>query len=125
MLDALYNAAVDLPPSASAGLCIRSGWLTLRQLADYFGISYPVAIDTSVSISITRHEFDSVLARLERSGVPLVNDRDAAWRDFVGWRANYDAIIEQFYDLFTYPRTDWHLATSQPLLKRSNQRGAQ
>ena len=120
---ALFNAAVDLPPSASAGLCIRSGWLTLRQIADYFRIPYPVVIDPSVSISITRHEFDSVLARLERSGVPLVSDRDAAWRDFVGWRANYDSIIEQFYTLFTYPRTDWHLATSQPLLKRSNQRG--
>jgi hypothetical protein len=64
-----------------------------------------------------------VLARLERSGVPLVRDRDEAWRDFVGWRVNYDAIIENFYTRFNCPRIDWHLAAVEPLVGPSNIRG--
>lgn len=124
MLDAaaLFNAAVDFTPSPTAGLCIRSGWLTLRRIADYFRVPYPTTVDRDVPISITREEFDGVLDRLERSGVPLVADREAAWCDFSGWRANYDAIIEAFYGLFTCPRTDWRTATVQPLFGPSNKR---
>ena len=56
-------------------------------------------------------------------GVPILADHDVAWRDFVGWRVNYDAIIEAFYVLFTCPRTDWHTAALQPLVGPSNLRG--
>ena len=120
---ALFNAAVDLKPSPSAGLCIRSGWLTLRRLADYFRVTYPVTLNRDVPISITREEFDIVIARLERTGVPVISDHNAAWNDFVGWRVNYDAIIEDFYRRFTCPRTDWHSAAVQPLFGPSNVRG--
>ena len=120
---ALFNAAVDETPSPMAGLCIRSGWLALRRLADYFAVDYPNPVSRSTPISISREEFDGVLARLERSGIPLVSDREAAWCDFVGWRANYDAMIEAFFTIFTCPRTDWNLATLQPLVGPSNERG--
>jgi hypothetical protein len=120
---ALYNACVDVEPSASAGLCIRSGWITLRKLADYFGVAYPTALDRSVPITITREHFDTVLARLEAGGIPLVADREAAWCDFVGWRVNYDAMIEAFHGLFTCPRTDWMHASHEPLVEPSNRRG--
>lgn len=120
---ALFNAAVDFTPSPTAGLCIRSGWLTLRRLADYFRVPYPAKVDKDVPITITREEFETVLNRLERSGVPLLADREAAWCDFCGWRANYDAILEACYQLFTCPRTDWMLASVQPLFGPSNKRG--
>jgi hypothetical protein len=121
---AIFQAAVDVKPSPTAGLCIRSGWLTLRRLADYFKIPYPVDLHRSIPIAITHEEFDIVLARLERSGVPLVADREAAWSDFIGWRVNYDAIIEALYGRFTCPRIDWHKAAIDPLVGPSNQRGA-
>jgi hypothetical protein len=121
---ALFNAAVDLPPSASAGLCIRAGWLTLRRLADYFRIDYPIIVHRSIPIAITRQEFDIVLKRLEESGVPLIADRDVAWEDFVGWRVNYDAIIEDLYVRFTCPRVEWRVAADQPLVGPSNLRGS-
>ncbi|HEY5120006.1 MAG TPA: hypothetical protein VII84_00355 [Acidimicrobiales bacterium] len=120
---ALFNAAVDAPPSPTAGICIRAGWLTLRRLADYFRIPYPMVVDRTIPISITRDQFDLVLERLERSGVQIVADRDAAWWDFVGWRVNYDAIIEACHEMFVCPRSDWNLAAFQPLFGRSNQRG--
>jgi hypothetical protein len=121
---ALFNAAIDVTPSPSAGLCIRAGWLTLRRLADYFNISYPTSGDRTTPIAITREQFDIVLARLERSGIPVLADRDTAWHDFVGWRVNYDAIMEALYDLFSCPRADWTLAAVEPLVAKSNVRGA-
>ncbi|MGC1420023.1 MAG: hypothetical protein WA786_07890 [Acidimicrobiales bacterium] len=120
---AMFNSTVDVPPSASAGLCIRSGWIALRRLADYFRIPYPLNPDRSIPIAVTRHEFDLVLEHLARSGVPLVPDHDAAWNDFVGWRVNYDAIIEDLHVRFTCPRIDWNHVQDQPLLPPSNVRG--
>jgi hypothetical protein len=120
---ALFNAVVDVPPSPSAGLCIRSGWIAMRRLADYFRLDYPVHPNRSIPIAISRNEFDLVLEHLERSGVPIVSDHDAAWNDFVGWRVNYDAIIEACYAQFVCPRVDWSHVAAQPLLPPSNLRG--
>jgi hypothetical protein len=120
---ALYNAAVDLPPSPSAGLCIRSGWLALRGLADYFRVPYPHNPDGTEPITIERDEFELALGHLSRSGVPILADHDQAWLDFVGWRVNYDAIVEALDELTSSLRTDWHTAGTQPLFAPSNRRG--
>ena len=53
----------------------------------------------------------------------MLADHDQAWLDFVGWRVNYDAIIEELHVRFTSPRTDWHTAGTQPLFAPSNRRG--
>jgi hypothetical protein len=119
---ALFNAAVDAKPSPTAGLCIRAGWLTLRRIADYFRVPYPTTLSKEIPIAISREDFEIVLKRLESVGVPILADHDAAWSDYVGWRVNYDAIIEQFYVLFTCPRTDWRSAAIQPLFGPSNKR---
>lgn len=121
---ALFNSAVDKPVSPSAGLCIRSGWMTLRGLADYFRIPYPTSFDETVPVSITRAEFDGALEHLVGSSVPVLADRDAAWRDFVGWRVNYDAIVEALHVRFDSARLEWSAALFQPPTKPSNVRGA-
>ncbi len=120
---ALYNSSVDLPVSATAGLCIRSGWLALRGLADYFRVEYPRNPDGTEPISVSQEEFELALDHLVRSGVPILADHDQAWLDFVGWRVNYDAIIEALHVLTTSPRTDWFTAGTQPLFAPSNRRG--
>jgi hypothetical protein len=119
---ALFNAAVDTEPSPTAGLCIRAGWLTLRRMADYFRVPYPTTMSKEIPIAVSREDFEIVLKRLESVGVPILADHDAAWTDFLGWRVNYDAIIERFYTLFTCPRTDWKSAAVQPLFGPSNKR---
>jgi hypothetical protein len=120
---ALYNSSVDLPPSPTAGLCIRSGWLALRALGDYFRIDYPHLPEGGEPISVSRDEFELALDHLARSGVPLIADHDQAWLDFAGWRVNYDAIVESLHVLLTSPRTDWFTAGTQPLFAKSNLRG--
>ena len=35
--------------------------------------------------------------------MPLKADRDQAWRDFAGWRVNYDSVLLAVCDLISAP----------------------
>ena len=54
-----------------------------------------------------RRRFDEALTVLEGAGVPLVDDRDQAWRDFNGWRVNYDAVLRGLEHLTMAPTPWW------------------
>ena len=101
-------AALDIPFDASAALCIRSGYLALRRIADYFGIRYPDDPHYPADpISVTREEFDAVYDELALDGVPLKADRDQAWIDFAGWRVNYDRTLLALCALVMAPVVPW------------------
>jgi len=57
------------------------------------GIDHPRNPAPGDPISVDRATFDAVVAQLEGAGVPLRPDRDQAWRDFAGWRVNYDQVL--------------------------------
>jgi hypothetical protein len=103
----LRASAIDLPRSWQAQLCLRAGYLALRHIAEPYGI--PVDPDPAPTdpISITRDEFDQVLAELADVGVPLRSDRDQAWRDFAGWRVNYDTALLALSGLVMAPFSPW------------------
>ncbi len=44
---------------------------------------------------------------LEAAGVPLRSDRDQAWRDFQGWRVNYDQVLVELCALVMAPPGKW------------------
>jgi hypothetical protein len=104
---ALFDSTVDVPRIPEPQYMIRSGYLCLRHLADFFQI--PVDEDPSPDdpISITRAEFDEAYERLAAVGVPLRPDRDRCWRDFAGWRVNYDAALIGLARLTMAPRAPW------------------
>jgi hypothetical protein len=104
---ALINAAVDLPHDPQADLCIRAGFLALRSICDFFGITYNPAPAATDPISITRGEFEEACDRLAAAGVPLKPDRDSAWKNFSGWRVNYDTVLLSLALLTTAPLTPW------------------
>lgn len=106
-LAALRIAVVDDPEPVGPHITIRSGVVALRTLADHFHIPYPPDPAPDDPISITRPQFDAAVAYMEASGVPICEDRDQAWRDFAGWRVNYDAIIEHTAERFTTPPDPW------------------
>jgi hypothetical protein len=56
---------------------------------------------------VTRAQFDQMCAELELAQVPLKADRDQAWRDFAGWRVNYDAVLLQLAALIVAPPGKW------------------
>ncbi len=106
---ALSISASALPPEPQAALCLRAGYVALRRICDFFGIVYPVYTDNAADavIAIRREEFDAACDALAAGGVPLKPDRDQAWRDFVGWRANYDIILLALCTLTIAPIAPW------------------
>ena len=116
ILDAasLTLAAVDVPRQPRAAICIRAGYVALRRIADFFGISYDPDPRPDDPISIRREEFDEACERLAAAGVPLVDDREQAWRDFAGWRVNYDTVLLALADLIMAPYAPWTSDRSAP-----------
>jgi ABC-type multidrug transport system fused ATPase/permease subunit len=104
---ALRASALDLERSFEAELCIRTGYLALRRLADLFDIEYDPNPQPDDPISIAREEFDEVWDQLDAAGAPLVDDRDQAWRDFAGWRVNYDRPLLMLAALVNPPYAKW------------------
>jgi hypothetical protein len=103
----LLTSTVDRPRTGSTQLCLRTGFFCLRRIADYFGIGYDPDPRPDDAISVTRGEFDAVCVELRAAGVPLKADLDQAWRDFAGWRVNYDAVLVQLAALVYSPPAMW------------------
>jgi ABC-type multidrug transport system fused ATPase/permease subunit len=118
----LALAAVDVPPTPQAAICIRSGYLALRHIADFFDMPHDPDPSPTDPISITREEFDQVFDRLAAAGVPMKDDRGQAWADFAGWRVNYDGVLLGLAGLTMAPYAPWSsdrsLPFRRPLLRR-------
>ncbi len=101
-------SAVEIPYDASAALCIRAGYLALRRIANYFDIPNPQSPHYPENpICVDREEFDSVLDQLAAAGLPIKTDRELAWRDFAGWRVNYDRALILTCGLVMAPYASW------------------
>lgn len=111
---ALYASTVDLPRNPQAELCIRSGYLALRAIADFFRMEYDPAPRSGDPISIVRQEFDEVYNQLAAAGLPLKPDREQCWRDFAGWRVNYDVVLVKLAALVMAPYAPWSSDRSLP-----------
>ncbi|HEU0291686.1 MAG TPA: hypothetical protein VFR47_03070 [Anaerolineales bacterium] len=101
-------SAVEIPYEVSAALCIRAGFLAFRRIANYFDIPNPQDPHyPENSICVERGEFDSVLDQLAAAGLPLKPDRDQAWKNFAGWRVNYDRNLILLCGLVMAPKATW------------------
>ena len=105
---AMTLSAIEIPYEVSAALCIRSGFLAFRRIATYFDIPNPPDPHyPEFPICVDRAEFDMVLNQLDAAGVPLKADREQAWRDFAGWRVNYDRALILLCGLVMAPEAPW------------------
>ena len=104
---ALVLSSVDIPRDVEAEFCVRAGYLCLRGIADYFQIPYDPDPKPDDPISIGREEWENLVSSLEASGVALKPDRDRAWRDFAGWRVNYDRVLISLAALTESPMATW------------------
>ena len=104
---AIFLSTLDAPYDPQAALCLRSGFLALHQVAAFFGIPYNAAPTPEDPISIARGEYDAVCAALAAAHVPLKADPEQAWRDFRGWRVNYDTALLGLAELIMAPYAPW------------------
>jgi hypothetical protein len=104
---AISNALIARPHDPRADLMLRTGFFCLRRIADYFGIAYDPDPRPDDPITVTRREFNLVIVELEAAGVPLKTDHDQAWRDYAGWRVNYDRVLVALCSLVVAPPAKW------------------
>ena len=58
-------------------------------------------------ISISRADYDEAVAHMVANSVPIREDREQAWRDYAGWRVNYDAVLLGLAELTLAPYAPW------------------
>jgi hypothetical protein len=104
---AVVASTIDRPPSAKAQILIRTGYVSLRRIALYFGIEFDNDPAPDDPISVTRREWDLLLVELRAADVPLKRNLDQAWRDWAGWRVNYDHVLVALAALVTAPTGRW------------------
>jgi hypothetical protein len=105
---AITLSTLDIPYEVSAALSIRAGFLALRRVGNYFDL--PIPQDPhfpETPICVERDEFNLVLDQLVAAGLPVKTDRDQAWRDFAGWRVNYDRSLILLCGLVMAPTAPW------------------
>ncbi len=104
---AIKLSCIDIPFSGRTALCIRTGFLSLRRLAEFFSIPFDEDPAPTDPISVTRTEFDMMLVELFAAGIPLKSDRNQMWADFCGWRVNYDKALVGLAKLVVAPDGRW------------------
>ena len=97
------EAAVDVPDSPQARLSIRSGYLALNAIGEMFDAEIADDPAPDDAISYPRSDFERIYERCREEGIPMVPDREQAWRDFAGWRVNYDAVLMSLFDTISPP----------------------
>lgn len=124
---ALSHATLTVPDQYEAQLFIRTGYLSLRRIADYFDIAYDPAPLPTDPISITKDEYYEVYEQMAGYGLPVKPDREQAWKDFAGWRVNYDRVLLGLCGVIEPPVARWSsdrsVPTKVPLRLTSANRG--
>ncbi|MBI3745688.1 MAG: hypothetical protein HY264_04040 [Chloroflexi bacterium] len=115
---ALSRSLLDIPRDVQADLAIRAGFVALRSIADFFGIAYDPHPAQGDPTSVTREKFDLAAFELEAAGLPLKEDRDQAFRDFNGWRVNYDRTLLAISRLIVAPVAHWNGTSERESLGR-------
>lgn len=115
---ALVNAVVDVPHDPSADLCLRAGYVALRHIAGFMRIPFDPHPEPADAVSVAREEFEEACDRMAAAGVPLKADRNQAWRDFAGWRVNYDTVLLGLAALTMAPEAPWSSDRSLRLHRR-------
>lgn len=125
LLDAasMWVAAIDHPSDPAAQLCIRAGFQALRRIASLFGLSYDSDPYPGQPVTVSKQEFEAALDEMESAGVPLKADRDQAWKDWAGWRVNYDTALLGLARLVEAPPAPWVSDRSPLVLGRAGSGG--
>src|ERR1700677_537915 len=90
---ALYLAlSPEAAPEVPARLCLRSGFVCFREVAQAMGFAVPDEPEPGGQIALTYQEFLDAVERLREVNFPIERDLEEAWPDCVGWRVTYEQV---------------------------------
>ena len=95
------------PTGGHRGVCLRAGYLSLRRIASTFDIPFDRNPKPDDPISVTREEFLAAYEQLVSFGVPVRPDREQCYRDYAGWRVNYDEVLVALCGITMAPYAMW------------------
>ncbi len=104
---ALVAAADLIHNRGHADTMIRSGYLALRAIADFYRIPHELRAHERNQVSVDRSQFEELLSDLEQRGISLEREHEDIWDDFAGWRVNYDQSITGLADLIGQVPSHW------------------
>ena len=115
---ALFHSVSPGATPHQARLCLSMGTNCLRSMARALHIAHDTDPLPTAGIRLTREEFADGFRRLEAIEFPMERDFDEAWRNFQGWRVNYEPIVDALTALIVPPPAPWFLP--RPELGRSD-----
>lgn len=120
LLDAasLWVSSIQHPNDPDAQLCIRAGFLALQRIGAFFKIPFDPSPRPDDPITISRAEWETAIDEMGEAGIPVLADREKAWRAFQGWRVNYDTVLLDLARLVEAPPAPW-VSDRSPLRPRT------
>lgn len=109
---ALVTSTQLVPSTGQAETMIRSGYLALRAIADFYEIEPEDSPKDRTQLAVTELEFNELLDELVAGGLHIEADRAQAWHDFEGWRVNYDRALTGLKELVGDVPTHWSLGAA-------------
>lgn len=91
----------------SARMCVRMGFIALRDIASVQLIPYDSDPLPDAPINLTYDDFVSGVNRLGEAGIDMERTPDEAWPHFKGWRVNYESIAYVLADRISAPPAPW------------------
>ena len=102
----LMLTSCDVPEQSRSELCVEAGVQALGAIADFLAIPHAPP-DEEPEITLARDTYDSGWEELAALGVPMRDDRDAAWRGFRRARARYEPLLTMLGRMTDAPRSEW------------------
>ena len=112
ILAVMDAAALQLalnPSSAptEARLCLRMGYLSLREIATVARIEHDPDPFPDDPIELSFEEFNGAIDKLIEAGFDCERSAEEAWPHFRGWRVNYESVAYALADLIVAPPGPW------------------
>jgi hypothetical protein len=104
---ALRLALTPSLPQGRPRICLRMGFVALRDIAKVQGLVFDPDPSPDDPIRLTYEEFAAGVQRATSRGYVAERTAEQAWPHFRGWRVNYEAIAYGLSELLDAPPALW------------------